>query len=121
MQKLAEDGAGVLFISSELEELVNLCDRILVMHNGEIVSRFAKKDFDKERILAAAFKEAVVTRATTTADRALLTLLRYSPFILFVLIVVLFGVLFAAFFFCRCRRCCSFSIRRRTSASWRSA
>ena len=34
-----------------------------------------------------------MTRATTTADRALLTLLRYSPFILFVLIVVLFGVL----------------------------
>lgn len=58
IQKLAEDGAGVLFISSELEELVNLCDRILVMHNGEIVSRFTKEDFDKERILAAAFKEA---------------------------------------------------------------
>lgn len=58
VQKLAERGAGVLFISSELEELVNLCDRILVMHNGEIASCFTKKDFDKERILAAAFRES---------------------------------------------------------------
>lgn len=57
VQKLAEGGAGVLFISSELEELVNLCDRILVMHNGEIVGHFIKQDFDKERILASAFKE----------------------------------------------------------------
>jgi len=47
----------VLFISSELEELLGVCDRILVMSNGEIQATFARAEFDKERILRAAFRE----------------------------------------------------------------
>ena len=35
---LAERGLGVLVVSSELEELVGLCTRILVMRDGEIVA-----------------------------------------------------------------------------------
>ena len=37
IDRLAADGGGVLFISSELEELLAMCDRILVMSRGEIV------------------------------------------------------------------------------------
>mgnify|MGYP000250170725 CR=1 FL=1 len=58
VHELAAQGAGVLFISSELDELIGVCNRILVMHNGEIVSHFNEDDFDKASILAAAFKEA---------------------------------------------------------------
>ena len=58
VHELAEGGAGVLFISSELEELIGVCDRMLVMHNGEIVASFEHGDFEKEAILAAAFREA---------------------------------------------------------------
>jgi ribose transport system ATP-binding protein len=54
---LAAQGTGVLFISSELEELLGVCDRILVMSNGEIQATFARAEFDKERILRAAFRE----------------------------------------------------------------
>jgi ribose transport system ATP-binding protein len=54
---LAAQGTGVLFISSELEELIGVCDRILVMSNGEIQATFARAEFDKERILRAAFRE----------------------------------------------------------------
>lgn len=36
--ELARDGIGVVFISSDLEELVGHCDRILVMSQGEIVA-----------------------------------------------------------------------------------
>lgn len=54
---LAAKGTGVLFISSELEELMGVCDRILVMSNGEIQANFEQQDFDKERILRAAFRE----------------------------------------------------------------
>lgn len=54
---LAAQGTGVIFISSELEELLGVCDRILVMSNGEIQANFARTEFDKERILRAAFRE----------------------------------------------------------------
>ena len=55
--ELAAEGAGVLFISSELDELMGVCDRILVMSNGEVQAVFAREEFDKERILRAAFRE----------------------------------------------------------------
>ena len=55
--ELAAEGAGVLFISSELDELMGVCDRILVMSNGEVQAVLAREEFDKERILRAAFRE----------------------------------------------------------------
>jgi ribose transport system ATP-binding protein len=54
---LGAQGGGVLFISSELEELMAMCDRILVMSQGQIIGEFERKAFDKERILRAAFRE----------------------------------------------------------------
>ncbi len=54
IRDLADRGAGVLVISSELEELTGLCDRILVMNRGRIASEFAPGEFDRERILNAA-------------------------------------------------------------------
>ncbi|MGE5295087.1 MAG: sugar ABC transporter ATP-binding protein [Solirubrobacterales bacterium] len=53
---LAAQGAGIVLISSELEELMGMCDRILVMSKGEIQGSFGRDEFDRERILHAAFK-----------------------------------------------------------------
>jgi ribose transport system ATP-binding protein len=50
-------GAAVLFISSEIEELIGVCDRIIVMGVGEILGCFEKVDFDREKILQTAFRE----------------------------------------------------------------
>lgn len=50
----ADRGAGVCIISSEIEELIGLCDRILVMCHGALVGEFVREAFDRERILAAA-------------------------------------------------------------------
>jgi ribose transport system ATP-binding protein len=36
IQQLVEKGMAVLFISSELAEIVGVCDRVLVMREGEI-------------------------------------------------------------------------------------
>jgi ABC-type multidrug transport system ATPase subunit len=47
----------VLIISSELEELIGMCDRILVMSRGEIYGEFTRDQFHNERILRAAFRE----------------------------------------------------------------
>lgn len=57
INELAAQGTGVLFISSELEELMGMCDRILVMSRGEIRGEFKREEFDEERILRAAFRE----------------------------------------------------------------
>jgi ribose transport system ATP-binding protein len=54
IHELADQGAGVLVISSEIEELIGICDRILVMSRGEITGRFRRDEFDPEKILAAA-------------------------------------------------------------------
>ncbi len=54
---IAAKGAAVLFISSEIEELIGVCDRILVMGVGEILGSFSKAEFDREKILKTAFRE----------------------------------------------------------------
>jgi ribose transport system ATP-binding protein len=54
IHELADRGAAVLVISSELEELIGICDRILVMSRGEIREERKREEFDRERILAAA-------------------------------------------------------------------
>ena len=55
--QLAVKGAGILFISSELEELTGLCDRILVMRQGRMVGEFPRQDFAEHQILQCAFGE----------------------------------------------------------------
>lgn len=55
--ELAEGGSGVLFISSEIEELMGVCDRILVMSQGEIVGGFEASAFDQQAILSLAFRQ----------------------------------------------------------------
>jgi len=59
INELADQGAGILVISSELEELIGLCDRILVMSHGEIRDELTKAEFDRERILRAALRDSV--------------------------------------------------------------
>ena len=54
---LAEKGLGVLFISSELEEVVGLAHRVLVMRLGRIVAEFSGEDITESSILSAAFAD----------------------------------------------------------------
>jgi ribose transport system ATP-binding protein len=58
LDQIAAAGAAVLFISSEVEELIGMCDRIVVMGNGEILGNFDRPQFDKEAILRMAFRES---------------------------------------------------------------
>lgn len=54
MHKLVKGGASILLISSEIEELLGLCDRILVMKQGRVSAEFAHENFSREAILEAA-------------------------------------------------------------------
>jgi simple sugar transport system ATP-binding protein len=55
-----EAGAAVLLISDELEELLTLADRLIVMYEGEIVGRFDDPDVDVEQLglLMAGLRDA---------------------------------------------------------------
>ena len=59
LHRLAEAGAGLLVISSELDELMGICDRILVMRQGEIGGRFEASGYDREQLLRAALPPSV--------------------------------------------------------------
>ena len=48
---LARAGLGVLVVSSELEELVGICSRILVMREGELVAEVAGEDASERELL----------------------------------------------------------------------
>ena len=52
--ELAAAGRGIVLISSYLPELLNMCDRILVIRDGRIAGEFARDDFSQERIIALA-------------------------------------------------------------------
>jgi ABC-type sugar transport system ATPase subunit len=52
---LAADGLPILLISSELEEILGLAHRVLVMRRGRIVAEVAGDEADEETILRAAF------------------------------------------------------------------
>ncbi|CAM2153877.1 Ribose import ATP-binding protein RbsA [Pararobbsia alpina] len=51
---LVAQGAGVLLLSSDLQELVGLSDRIAVMYRGRIVKTFAAGEADTDALLASA-------------------------------------------------------------------
>ena len=43
-----------MLISSYLPELLNMCDRILVMHEGEVAGVIEREEFSEERVMALA-------------------------------------------------------------------
>lgn len=59
MKELVEKGLGILMISSEMPELIGVCDRILVMHEGRISGELKRGEFSEEAIMAYAAGQAV--------------------------------------------------------------
>ena len=47
----AEKGTSFVVISSELEEIMSLCDRIIVIYEGKLVGEVVKADFSKESLM----------------------------------------------------------------------
>ena len=54
INNMAKKGSTVLFISSEMEELMGVCDRIMVMSKGRIVADIPKSDYSQEKIISYA-------------------------------------------------------------------
>ena len=66
MEGLAKGGAAIIMISSELPEILNISDRILVMYNGKIVQEFEKGKASQENILRYAIGEGNDSRLGMT-------------------------------------------------------
>jgi ribose transport system ATP-binding protein len=57
LNELAARGKALVVVSSELPELMKLCDRIAVISAGRVVTTFARGEWSEEAIVAAAFSE----------------------------------------------------------------
>lgn len=54
MNELARHGKGIVMISSDIPELVNMCDEVYVVRKGKIVQRLSQVDMTEEKVLAYA-------------------------------------------------------------------
>jgi ribose transport system ATP-binding protein len=54
MEELAERGVAILFVSSEMEEVLNLSDRTLVMHEGRITGQLSRDQLSEEAVMQLA-------------------------------------------------------------------
>lgn len=59
--QMAKQGRGILMISSELPELIGMCDRIYVMSAGRLTGELFPEDFSQETILKYAMDEIEVS------------------------------------------------------------
>lgn len=54
MEQLAESGVAILFVSSDLEEVLGVADRVIVMHEGAITGELPRDQLDAETVMAMA-------------------------------------------------------------------
>jgi ribose transport system ATP-binding protein len=54
MEELAERGVAILFVSSEMEEILGMSDRTLVMHEGRLTGSLLRSELSEEAIMQLA-------------------------------------------------------------------
>jgi ribose transport system ATP-binding protein len=73
IQTLARDGKAVVVLSSELPELLKVCDRIVVMYHGRIVGSLDRSQADEQRLMqyaTGAVMDPAVATPTPPTGRA---------------------------------------------------
>lgn len=64
MDQLASQGLAILFVSSELEEIMGLSDRVLVMHEGCLTGELSREQLTEESIMSLATRQTPVAAAS---------------------------------------------------------
>jgi len=59
VRQLAEEGCGVLYYSTDMEELVNVCDRVMVMCDYKVVGTLTRENMTKENILKLSVGQSI--------------------------------------------------------------
>ena len=57
INQLADEGKGIILISSELPEIIGVCDRIYVMNEGRIVGEMPKAEASQEKIMQSIMRQ----------------------------------------------------------------
>ena len=70
MRSLADAGVAVLMISSDMEEVIGVSDRVAVMHQGQISGILAREQYSEENILLLAVGKSVKAQETGTRGGA---------------------------------------------------
>jgi ribose transport system ATP-binding protein len=68
IEEMAAAGKAILVISSEHQELFGLCDRVLVMAEGELRGTLMPEDYDEERLLALAMTKPMAANHADPQD-----------------------------------------------------
>ena len=68
MEELAERGVAILFVSSEMEEVLSMSDRVLVMHEGRITGQLSREELSEEAVMQLATGRTKATEPTTQAS-----------------------------------------------------
>jgi len=51
MTNLVKEGKSIVMVSSELSELIGMCDRIYVMAGGQVTGQLTRAEFSQEKIM----------------------------------------------------------------------
>jgi ribose transport system ATP-binding protein len=52
MNDLTREGIAIMMVSSEMEEVLGMADRIMVMHKGKIAGEMKRREATEEKIIA---------------------------------------------------------------------
>jgi simple sugar transport system ATP-binding protein len=67
IRALAREGKSIIFVSSEIEELPKVCDRVLVLRDGRIAETFSAPAIDADTLMAACIAGPGATSTETIA------------------------------------------------------
>jgi ribose transport system ATP-binding protein len=68
MERLAKEGAAILFVSSEMEEVIGMADRVLVLHEGRLTANLPRSGLTEQQIMAAAVGDVAVNQASSRSS-----------------------------------------------------
>jgi ribose transport system ATP-binding protein len=61
MRNLADNGVAIVMISSDMEEVIGVSDRVAVMHEGRISGMLEREQFSEYNVLQLAIGQALET------------------------------------------------------------
>jgi ribose transport system ATP-binding protein len=67
MRELADQGAAILFYSTDYDELIGCCDRVAIMYDGRIVRELEGDDLTETNIIASSLNVHAATSASAAA------------------------------------------------------
>ena len=65
MEQLAKESMAILFASSEMEEILGLADRVIVMHEGKITGELAHHQLSEQAVMQLATGNLIAVNQKT--------------------------------------------------------